>query len=132
VKSVRTIETLLQSSPSGVQALAHGARRLIRRLLPEIEERVDSSAPVIAYSYGPGYRGMVCTLILSKSGVKLGLVRGAELDDPRGLLQGSGKVHRYVQLHAPGDLRQAGVRQLIKAAHAAWQKRNEASRRTTR
>lgn len=132
VKSMRTIEKRLESYPADVQALAHGVRRLIRRLLPDIEERVGSSAPVVAYSYGPGYRGMVCTLILSKSGVKLGLVRGAELDDPRGLLQGSGKVHRYVQLHAPGDLRQPGVSQLIKAAYAAWQKRNDASRRTTR
>jgi hypothetical protein len=132
VTSTRTFETLLGSYPSDVQALALGARRLIRRVLPHVEESVDSSAPVIGYGYGPGYRGMVCTLILSKSGVKLGLVRGGELADPGGLLQGSGKVHRYVQLHAPADLRQAGVSQLIKAAHVAWQGRNEASRRTTR
>ena len=79
---MRTVETLVQSYPLGVQTLAHGARGLIRRLLPAIEESVDSSAPVIAYGYGSGYRGMVCTLILSKSGVKLGLVRGADLDDP--------------------------------------------------
>jgi hypothetical protein len=49
---------------------------------------------------------MVCTLILSKSGVKLGLVGGAALSDPYGLLAGTGKVHRHVQLRAPEDLKQ--------------------------
>lgn len=130
--ATRTVENLLRSYPSDVQALALGARRLIGQLLPKVEESVDSSAPVVGYGYGPGYRGMVCTLILSKSGVKLGLVRGAELEDPRGLLEGSGKVHRYVQLHALADLRKAGLKQLIKAAYGAWQARNEAWRRTGR
>jgi len=129
---MRTVETLVRSYPLEVQTLAHGARGLIRRLVPAIEESVDSSAPVIAYGYGAGYRGMVCTLILSKSGVKLGLVRGADLDDPYGLLKGRGKVHRYVQLEAPGDLRRAGVSLLIKAADSACRQRNRASRRKSR
>ena len=61
---------------------------------------------------GDRYKGMVCTLILSKSGVKVGLVGGAALSDPYGLLAGPGKVHRHVQLRAPQDLKQAGLRQL--------------------
>jgi hypothetical protein len=128
----RTVEKLLEPYPSDVQALAVGARQLIRQLLPEVEECADPSAPVVGYNYGPGYSGMVCTLILSKSGVKLGLVRGAELADPRGLLAGSGKVHKYVQLRAPADLRKAGLSQLIKAAYTAWQGRNEATHRKKR
>ena len=111
--ATRTVEKLLELYPGDVQALAAGARQLIRQLLPKVEEHADPSVPVVGYSYGPGYRGMVCTLILSKSGVKLGLVRGAELSDPRGLLEGSGKVHRYVQLRARTDLRKAGLSQLI-------------------
>ncbi len=124
MSSARTIETLMQRYPPDVQALAGAARELIRRLLPGVSEQADSTAPVIGFSYGPGYRGLVCTLILSKSGVKLGLVGGAELDDPRGLLEGSGKVHRYIQLRAPGDLRRAGINGLIRAAHQAWKNRN--------
>ena len=127
---MRTIDALLALYPVEVQALANSARRLIRRLLPDVDEGVDSSAPVITYGCGRGYRGMVCTLILSKSGVKLGLVRGVELDDPRSLLEGSGKIHRHIQLRAPRDLQAPGVGQLIKAAYAAAQKRNKASRRS--
>ena len=123
MKPARTTETLLQAYPPDVQALALAARQLITRLLPDVNEQADTSAPLIGYSYAPGYRGAVCTLILSKSGVKLGLVGGAALDDPRGLLEGSGKVHRYIQLRTAADLRRPGTTPLIKAASAACKQR---------
>ena len=114
---------LLARYPDDVQALALEATKLIRRLLTDVEESADSSAGLISFGYGPGYKGMVCTLILSKTGVKVGLVRGSELDDPRGLLAGSGKVHRYIQMKSAGDLRRPGVSTLIKATYAAWRAR---------
>jgi hypothetical protein len=66
---------------------------------------------------------MVCTLILSQKGVKLGLARGAELDDPHGLLEGAGKVHKHIAFKTPADLSQPGVSALIKATYRAWQAR---------
>jgi len=108
----RTVEDLLERYPPGVQALAAEARRALRRWLPGVEEAADASALVIGYGHGPGYRGNVCTLILSKSGVKLGLAHGASLADPRGLLEGSGRVHRRIPLRAPSDLRKSGVSSL--------------------
>ena len=124
MKRPRTFEKLLRSYPAAVRTLAIAARRSLRKWLPGVQEGVDRSVPVVGYGYGPGYRGMVCTLILSHSGVKLGLVRGSELPDPRGLLEGNGKVHRHVPLSVAADLRRAGVRALVKASHAAWRKRN--------
>jgi hypothetical protein len=62
--------------------------------------------------------------MLSKSGVKLGVFRGAELADPRRLLEGSGKIHRHIPLKHPSDLRRPGVKQLIKSAAQAWRERN--------
>ena len=121
MRSTRTFVALLSSYPPEVRALARATRKMIRTMLPRVDETVDASAPVVGYGYGPGYRGTVCTLILSKSGVKLGLVGGAELADPRELLEGSGRVHRYIQLHAASDLRRPGVSQLVKATYAAWQ-----------
>ena len=66
---------------------------------------------------------MVSTLILSKAGVKIGLVRGSELDDPRGLLEGTGKVHRYIAAKSATDLDRPGVTDLIAATHEAWKAR---------
>jgi hypothetical protein len=126
VTTTRTIEQVLQTYPGEVREVFSAARALIRRRLPNVEETVDGSAPVVGFGYGPGYSGVVCTLILSKSEVKLGLVRGGELADPRGLLEGSGKVHRYVPLRGPADVRKAGLSQLVKACYAAWKERSAA------
>jgi hypothetical protein len=122
-RSSSPVNRLLARYPDDVQALALEAMRLIRRLLPDVEESADSAAGLIAFGYGPGYKGMVCTLLLSKTGVKVGLVRGSELDDPRRLLAGSGKVHRHIQMKSAVDLRRPGVSALIRATYVAWRKR---------
>ena len=124
MQASRTPEQVLKSYPPDVQAVVDNARRLLLKLLPLAEESVDSSAPVFSYGYGPGYRGMICTLILSKSGVKLGFVRGAEVADPIGLLEGRGKKHRYVQLNTASDLNRPDIKQLVKAAHTTWKQRH--------
>jgi hypothetical protein len=124
MKPSRSVDDFLRSYPPDVQAVAGKARVLLLKLLPGAEEIVDSTAPVLSYGYGPGYRDMVCTLILSKSGVKLGFVRGGELADSGGFLEGSGKTHKYVQLREASDLTRPGLKQFIKAAHAAWEARN--------
>jgi hypothetical protein len=121
----KDIEAFLASYPAGVTELAHAARRLLERALPGAEETLDQSARVIGFGYGPGYKGTVCALILSKTGVKIGLFRGSELPDPKGLLQGSGKVHRHVALQTLADLKQPGLKPLIKAALAAWKARTK-------
>jgi hypothetical protein len=125
MKKARSAEEVLQSCPPEAQVLAAKARRLLLKLLPDAEETVDPTASVLSYGYGPGYRGMVCTLLLSKSGVKVGFVNGAELPDPAGLLEGSGKKHKYVQLKTASDLDGPAVKHLIHAAYAAWKQRNE-------
>ena len=124
METSRSAEQILKTYPADVQALAEKARRLLLKLLPGAEETADPSASVLSYGYGPGYRGMICTLILSKAGVKLGFVRGSELDDPSGLLEGSGKKHKYIQLNTAQDLKRPGLEQLIKVAHDAWKQRN--------
>jgi hypothetical protein len=124
MKPVRSADDLLKSYSSELQALVNKARQLLLQSLPGASEEVDATAPVLSYGYGPNYRDMICTLILSKSGVKLGFVNGAKLEDPKGLLEGSGKVHKYVQLHKPSDLNRSGLKQLIKSAHSAWKQRN--------
>ena len=117
------IETLLRTYPEDVQSLVREARETLQEWLPDADESVDESARMLAYSYGPGYKGMVCTLLLSKSGVKLGFVGGAALADPHGLLAGTGKVHRHVRLRTVEDLKQPGLKQLVLGASAACRKR---------
>jgi hypothetical protein len=121
----KDIETFLSSYPAEVAELAHAARRLLEEALPGAEETLDRSAKVIGFGYGPGYKHCVCTLIMSQKGVKLGVARGSELPDPEGLLRGTGKVHRHVVLQTLADLKQPGLKPLIKAALGAWKERTE-------
>lgn len=109
--------------PERVQTLIPLARKLMREWLSGAQETEGSSPAMFAYADGPGYRGMICTLILSKTGVKLGIVEGASFPDPHKLLRGSGKVHRHVPLKSPEDLRQPGLKDLVIAARAACTQR---------
>jgi hypothetical protein len=102
-----------------VGELAVALRRVIRSAIPNAVETIDEPGRVVGYAIGSGYSGLVCTIIPSKTAVKLGIVRGAEISDPHGLLEGTGKRHRYVQFNTLADLDRNGVEELLKAAQAA-------------
>ena len=59
--------------------------------------------------------------------VNLGLYRGAELPDPAGLLQGSGKRMRHVKLPAGEDVDEEALEALIQAAYEDMKGRLAAS-----
>jgi hypothetical protein len=113
--STKEIDELLSTYPPNVQEAAHRARKLILATLPGVLEMVDIPARVIGYGHSASYKDLLCTIILSKGGVKLGIVGGAALPDPNGLMEGTGKKHRYVVLNTPGDLKKPGLSQLIKS-----------------
>jgi hypothetical protein len=123
------VDDFLAHYPERVKETAHAARDLLQSVLPDATESVDESAKVIGYGYGTGYKGLICTLIMSQSGVKLGIVRGAELRDPRHLMTGAGKIHRHVQVHGVADLKRPGLKQLLEDALAAWRTRCATDRR---
>jgi hypothetical protein len=126
MSKTKDVDAFLTAYPPQVGELAHAARSLLGRILPGAQETLDESAKVIGYAYGPGYKGVVCTLILSQTGVKLGIARGSELPDPNQLMQGSGKVHRHVQLRTTADVKRPGLEPLLESALAAWRERNRA------
>src|SRR5438067_2122138 len=95
-----SINNFLVSYDEEVQLRIEKYRKLIKKKFPEIEEQLDVPARMIAYSFGPKYADMICTIIPSKKGVKLGFYKGSELTDPKKLLTGTGKVHRHVELNA--------------------------------
>jgi hypothetical protein len=113
-------EAFLSAYPPEVERLALETRRRVLTALPGVREGVDAPARMLAYSCGPGYRGMLCTLIPSQKGVKLGFYRGSELSDPDDLLEGGGKVHRHVRILTADTPRPAAIARLLKAARAAW------------
>src|SRR4051812_23065931 len=110
---------LLARYPAGVQDLARAACSLIQITLEDADETVDSAAGVIGYGRGTGYSGLWCTVILSKKGIKIGLPGSASWPNPRGLLEGTGKRHRYVACSTLAELERPGIMELIQHARRA-------------
>ncbi len=71
-------------------------RSVILQELPGITEHIDLPARMLIYGYGEQYKDIVCALIPSQNGVKVSFAKGATLPDPDHLLEGKGKVTRYI------------------------------------
>jgi hypothetical protein len=121
-KPRRTFTRMVAAYPPDVQALARGARALILDVLSGVEEHVHATGPYVTYGFGSDVRDTISYITVSKTGVKLGVARGTSLSDPRKLLRGTGKSARHVVLRTSSDLRTPCLRQLVRAALAAWKK----------
>ena len=110
------VDAFLAGYPDGVREIAVALRGQVLASLPGVREMVDRPGRVIGYGSGPGYSELICTIIPSKTGVKLGIVGGAALEDPDGLLEGAGKRHRYVPFVTAADLRRPALARLLKSA----------------
>ena len=118
-------DQLVAQYPPATQALIAASRRTLRAAFPRVTETANEKARLLGFSYGPGYKGVVATLILSKVGAKIGIPYGASLPDPAGLLRGAGRVHRHIAITSVADLSRPALRQLLAAALVAWQRRSD-------
>lgn len=60
-----------------------------------------------------------------KAHVNVGFFRGAELVDPMGLLDGTGKYMRHVKVRPDGDIDAGALSGLIESAYAEMKRRLE-------
>jgi hypothetical protein len=116
--SADEILAFFSAYPPAVQDIAPRLRAIIRSAIPDAREMLDRSNRIVGYGFGPGYADLICTIIPSKKGVKLGVVRGPQIPDPAGLLEGPGKKHRYVAFSDASDLDRPGLQSLLRAAVA--------------
>lgn len=77
----------------------HLAINTLENELPEIQLVLDLPAKMIAFTYGPAYKDMICVLFPSQKGVKLSFSKGAELSLKFPFLTGEGKKSRYIELN---------------------------------
>jgi hypothetical protein len=122
-----TVEFFLSGYDEKIKTIAGNLRGFLFSHLPGIREEVDQPARIISYNYGPGYKNIICVIIFSKKGVKLGFYKGSELPDPGKLLTGTGKVHRYVVIKSVETLDDPALINLLAMAVEAYRKRNRQS-----
>ncbi|MBC7451608.1 MAG: hypothetical protein H7259_08990 [Cytophagales bacterium] len=96
-----------------IQELAIDTRIFLFETLPDLNEDVDESGNVIDYTLSTDHKGLICTMDLSKAGVKLGFYNGADLPDPDKILAGSALKYRYVEINDLAFLRSSILKDLI-------------------
>ena len=117
------IDAFLSQYDEHVFTNALKLREVLLANLPGIIEQIDIPARMIAYCYGQKYSEMICAMIPSKKGLKLAFYKGNELPDPAGLLEGTGKISRYIVINSDKQIKSAALKKLLSAALKAYKLR---------
>lgn len=109
---------LARYSP-GVRSVAKAALTSLRRRVPGAVEFVYDNYNALVVGFGPNERPSDAwfAIAIYPRFVNLNFLQGAILDDPGGLLKGSGTQHRHIRLAPDASiLERADVRALVAQA----------------
>jgi hypothetical protein len=113
------VAQLLAEHPPEQQAIEQALRASIRGEFPGAVEQVDFGNMLIAFGRSMKMRGLLFAIIAHKSWVNLQLADGADLPDPGGLVEGTGKRIRHIKIRTVADASSPGVRAAMRAQLAA-------------
>lgn len=111
--------------PPATRPIVEAARRVVRAVAPRDAEEIACQgqcprSPSMMWKlvrYAVGGETVVTIGTFTKHS-SIFFARGAELDDERGVLEGEGKVLRYITLRTPADADGSGVKALVRRAFA--------------
>ena len=91
----KDVDAYIAKCSEAAAPLLKAARELIHKTLPGASEGMQYGAPVFFNGNGAA----VIYLFGSKKHANFGFLKSAEMDDPDGLLRGSGKPSKHIRLH---------------------------------
>jgi len=110
------LDALLDKFSDDVQQIARAACTVVGKLAPKAQATVHGGWKLISYSYSGGMKATVCAVAPHAKHVNLQFSNGPALNDPKGLLEGTGKKLRHVKLRGPQEASAQAVKDLIKQA----------------
>lgn len=115
------IEVWMKEHPDELGAIARRWFEAMRECGDDVRELLHDGHPTAcvgdaAFAYVNAFRAHV----------NVGFFRGAEIADPAGLLEGTGKFMRHVKLGPGRDVDAAALMQLIRTAYADIKGRRKA------
>lgn len=118
VKRDPAIEIWMREHPGELGAIARRWFNVMRDCGDDVRELLHDGHPTAcvadaAFAYVNAF----------KAHVNVGFFRGAEIADPDGLLQGTGKFMRHVKLRPESEVDAAGLSRLIETAYADMTRR---------
>ena len=108
-------ETLLAPSSADVSATARALRAAVEDAIPAAIQKVDLPDRLLAFGTGPGLRDMLFAIIPHAAHVNLQLADGADLPNPDGRIEGTGKRVRHVKVRSVEDAGAPWLRAVIAA-----------------
>jgi hypothetical protein len=113
------VDRLLSEHTPELQAIERALRSTIRTAFPAAIEQVDFANKLIAFGRSMKIRGLLFAIIAHKSHVNLQLADGADLPDPQGLIEGTGKRIRHVKIRSVEAASSPAVVAIVEAQLAA-------------
>ena len=120
-KDLPEINEYLETKDVRLQEVIRRLRILMKKLIPDVVEGVNPWRIPTFY-----VNEQMCYLRVGLKHITFGFFWGTSLDDPEGLLEGTGKNLRHVKLRTIDDLNKDGLKELIQAA-AEFNRQNERS-----
>jgi hypothetical protein len=102
-----------------VQSLALGLRQIVHEELAPCHEYIFQMRSKIVLLYGATEKVVadgICSIGVFRRHVTLAFTRGVDLDDPAGVLKGTGKAMRHMTLENLSDLDRPAVRGFLRKA----------------
>ena len=114
---VSDLDALLERHTPEVRDVFLALRALVRELMPDATEQLDLPDRLLAFGFGPPggmrLRGLAVALIPHTAHVNVQLADGALLDDPSGMVEGTGKRIRHVKCRSLVDVAKPALRALL-------------------
>lgn len=113
-----TTEEFIKTYNPEVQSICLQLRKIALELLPNSEEILYTGWKNFAYGTGESRseNDLIIYIAPFKDSVNLGFYRGVNLNDPKNLLKGTGKLMRHVKIKSMTDLPIEDLKHLINEA----------------
>jgi hypothetical protein len=107
----KTNSTYVKDENPELRKVVRGLKSLVTTTVPGTRETMNAWGIPTFETKDP-----FCFYMVGKNHVTCGFHYGTSLEDPQGLLEGTGKNIRHVKLRSPEDLKKKGLKQLVQAA----------------
>ena len=115
MKDNQEFEKAIENFSNEIKEIARATRKIIYSIYPDLVEVVWIRQKNIGFGIGPKKKTQhFCYIMPASKHVNLGFNYGAELEDPKNLLEGTGKLFRHIKIRKLSDLENPDLQEILK------------------